>query len=84
MELTSALLTVHSLIKQTPLPPFGKASGAVGACGEGLTVAVTILYHSKRSLGHYHLFPLSPRQCRGPLLRMYMDVHLSGPKLHLN
>lgn len=57
-EWASALLTVHSLIKQTPLPPFGKASGAVGACEEGLTVAVTILYHSKRSLGHYHPFPL--------------------------
>lgn len=59
-------LTVHPLIKRTPLPPSGKASGAAGACEEGLTVAVTILYHSERSVGHYHPFPLvSPHQFLG-------------------
>lgn len=60
---TGLQFTVHPSIKQTPLPPSGKASGAGGACEEGLPVAVTILYHSERSVGHYDPFPLvSPHQ----------------------
>lgn len=69
-------LTVRSSIKQTPLPPFGKASGGAGACEEGLTVAPTILYHSKRPVGHYHPFPLaSPHQ--------FLSTCLVGSNLNL-
>lgn len=47
-------LTVHSETKQTPLPPFEKASGAAEAWEEVLTVAAPILCHSQISVGHSH------------------------------
>jgi len=80
------LLTVHSEIKRTPLPPFGKTSGAAGACEEALTVAVTILYHSKRSVGHYHPFPLgSPHQVTQPdlILSWKMKNIMLKQKIHV-